>query len=51
MAASSAGRKGTAVRHNCSVNGSEKDFEWGDSDGSMEVRKRMENLQGKAGQM
>ena len=31
-------RKGTAVRHNSFVNGSEKVYEWEDSDGSMEVR-------------
>lgn len=36
MAEASAGnRKGTAARHNCSMNGPER-FEWGDSDGSMD---------------
>ncbi len=34
--------KGMAVRHNCSVNGSER-FEWGDSEGSMDVRSEEES--------
>lgn len=39
---SAGGRKGSAARHNCSANGTER-FEWGDSEGSMDVGSEEEN--------